>query len=83
MMLFKKPEILIFKVLRTSGSVKEINTNFRMHTEFVLISFIKPEVRKTLNANFVLINCHFCSKQQLQNSTKTLVQFFLYTAHWA
>ena len=26
--------------------------NFRMLTEFVLISFIKPEVRKTLNINY-------------------------------
>ena len=43
MKLFAKPEILIFKVLRTSG-LKEISTNSEI--QYVRI---KPDVRKTLN----------------------------------
>ena len=43
----------MFKVLRTSGLIKEIvlylGTLWNM--EFVSISFIKPDVHKTLNIN--------------------------------
>ena len=64
MMLFTLPEIMIFKVLRSSDLMKEISTNSvsirklngygirtEMVTEFVLISFITQEERKTLNIN--------------------------------
>ena len=45
----------MFKDLRSSGLMKEISTNSvsiqKLNTEFVLISFIKPEERKPLNIN--------------------------------
>ena len=63
----------MFKVLRTSGLIKEISThsvsiqrlnfwmcpilpfNFRMLTEFVLIFFIKQDVRKTLTITNLVV----------------------------
>ena len=48
-MLFAYPEVLIVKVLRTSGVTKEFI--ILMLTEFVMISFNKPGARKTLNIN--------------------------------
>ena len=49
MMLFTQPEILIFIVMRTSGLIKE----------FVLISFIKPDVRKIINRDYKYSNVYF------------------------
>ena len=44
------------------GSSLPSNLNFRMLTELVLISFIKPEVRKTLNMNNIIRTITFSKK---------------------
>ena len=60
-------EIIIFKVLRASGLIKEISTNSLRKKEFVLISFIKPDARKTFKRMlckfpFTLMKAFSCVK---------------------